>query len=166
MIDEQINEEKDREESPKKKKGKKSFLKIMTTFFLLVVLGLVGFGGWTYYKTHLAIPSKPVEEARPLIGSVWPMGGIIVNLMDNNGERYLKVVVDVEVPSMECINELNVLKPKIMDSMIDLFSSKKYTEIAGFDGKQRLRDEIAVRINNYLSKGRISRVYFTEFVIQ
>ncbi|MBE9594726.1 MAG: flagellar basal body-associated FliL family protein, partial [Proteobacteria bacterium] len=39
-------------------------------------------------------------------------------------------------------------------------------EIVGFEGKQRLRDEIAIRVNNYLSKGQITKVYFTEFIIQ
>jgi flagellar FliL protein len=33
-------------------------------------------------------------------------------------------------------------------------------------GKQRLRDEVAVRVNSYLTKGKVVKVYFTDFVIQ
>jgi len=33
-------------------------------------------------------------------------------------------------------------------------------------GKQRLREDIAFKLNSILSKGKIVRVYFTEFVIQ
>ena len=33
-------------------------------------------------------------------------------------------------------------------------------------GKQRLRDEITMRLNSFLSGGKIVKVYFTEFVIQ
>jgi flagellar FliL protein len=33
-------------------------------------------------------------------------------------------------------------------------------------GKQRLREEIMVRLNSFLTGGKIVKVYFTEFVIQ
>jgi flagellar FliL protein len=33
-------------------------------------------------------------------------------------------------------------------------------------GKQRLREEIAMRLNTFLTTGKVSKVYFTEFVIQ
>jgi flagellar FliL protein len=33
-------------------------------------------------------------------------------------------------------------------------------------GKQRLREDIAGRVNNTLTKGKVTRVYFTEFVVQ
>jgi flagellar basal body-associated protein FliL len=32
--------------------------------------------------------------------------------------------------------------------------------------KQRLRDEIVLRVNSFLTKGKILKVYFTEFVVQ
>ena len=41
-----------------------------------------------------------------------------------------------------------------MDSIMDLA------------GKQRLREDIAGRINNILQKGKVTKVYFTDFVIQ
>jgi flagellar FliL protein len=94
------------------------------------------------------------------------MDSIIVNLMDNNGERYLKITIQLETSNEDCIPELDSLKPEIMDGLLDLLSSKEYIQIVGFEGKQRLRDEIAIRVNNYLEKGQITRVYFTEFIIQ
>ena len=33
-------------------------------------------------------------------------------------------------------------------------------------GKQRLREEIAGRINNILQRGKVTKVYFTDFVVQ
>ena len=86
--------------------------------------------------------------------------------MDNSGERYLKATIQIEVSNQESLAELDLLKPKILDSILGLLSSKSYREIAGFEGKQRLKDEVAMRLNGYLTKGRARRVYFTEFLIQ
>jgi len=33
-------------------------------------------------------------------------------------------------------------------------------------GKQRLRDEIVLRLNSFLTKGKVLKVYFTEFIVQ
>ncbi len=61
---------------------------------------------------------------------------------------------------------MNLIKPKVRDSILDLLSSKSYKEMMDPIGKQRLRDEVALRVNAYLTKGKIFKVYFTEFVIQ
>jgi flagellar FliL protein len=149
-----------------KKKSKKSFLKWIIVVTVLLFAGVAGFGGWKYYQSFVAGEKKAKEDQVARIGDVWPMGTMIVNLMDGNGERYLKAVIQIETSGPECISELNMLKPKIIDNILDLLSSKKYRDIVGFEGKQRLREEISMRVNNYISKGRIRYVYFTEFVIQ
>ncbi len=165
-------EEKDRErdqeieESPPKGKG--SMIKWLVIVVVIVALGVGGFAGWKYYASRMATNKEAMKEEAQVqpIGSVWSMGAMIVNLMDNNGERYLKTVIKVELTSPECIGELELLKPKIVDTILDLLSSKRYQDIMGFAGKQRLRDEIAIRMNNYLSKGQVQKVYFTEFIVQ
>lgn len=149
-----------------KKKGIKPLLKWVAFGTLFLFIGVAGFGGWKYYQSFVAGEKKAKEEQTVKIGDIWPMGAMIVNLMDGNGERYLKAVIQVETSNPECIAELNMLKPKIIDNVLDLLSSKKYRDIVGFEGKQQLREEISMRLNNYLSKGRIKYVYFTEFVIQ
>jgi flagellar FliL protein len=148
------------------KKGMKSIIKWIILCTLLLILLAAGFGGWKYYEMHSADATQVKNESQATIGAIWPVGTMIVNLMDGSGERYLKTVIQVETSSEECMTELNLLKPKIVDNVLDLLSSKKYKEIVGYEGKQQLREEISMRINNYLSKGRITHVYFTEFVIQ
>ena len=165
MAEEEIKEE----EAAVEKDSKKSlpFLKWIIVALVIVTLGAAGFGGWWYYRTHFAEPSKEeVEQTVQVKKAIWPIDSIIVNLMDNNGERYLKITIQLEVSNENCILELDSLKPEIMDGLLDILSSKEYKEIVGFEGKQRLRDEIAIRVNNYLSKGQITKVYFTEFIIQ
>ena len=162
-------EEEIKEEAAVEKDSKKSlpFLKWIIMALVIVILGAAGFGGWWYYRTHFAEPSKKeVEQTVQVKKAIWPIESIIVNLLDNNGERYLKITIQLEISNEDCISELDSLKPEIMDNLLDLLSSKRYKEIVGFEGKQRLRDEIAIRLNNYLGKGQITKVYFTEFIIQ
>jgi flagellar FliL protein len=165
MAEEEIKEE----EAAVEKDSKKSlpFLKWIVMALAIVVLGAAGFGGWWYYKTHFSSPpKKEAEQMVQVKKAIWPIDSIIVNLIDNNGERYLKTTIQVEVSNEDCISELDSLKPETTDSLLDLLSSKEYKEIVDFEGKQRLRDEIAIRLNNYLSKGQVTKVYFTEFIIQ
>jgi len=158
---EEEREEQQEEQSPKK--GKKSIIKWIILAVLVVFLGAGGFVGWKYYVSGVSDSEKAEVAQTP---GIWSMGSVVVNLMDDNGERYLKATIQIEVSSQECVDELELLKPKISDSILVLLSSKNYKEIAGFEGKQALRDEIAVRLNRYLSKGQVKRVYFTEFLIQ
>jgi flagellar FliL protein len=71
-----------------------------------------------------------------------------------------------EVADPLIIAELDLVKPRVRDSILDLLSSKTLADLADAPGKQRLREEIILRVNNAISRGRITKVYFTEFVIQ
>jgi flagellar FliL protein len=153
----------EKEALEKKKKGG-----LVTKLIVLIigtgVLGAGAFVGWTYFSNdskEVAVEKQVVKKSQ-----MYPMGPKVVNLLDNNGERYLKVDIQLEVSNSECMADLEQLKPKITDAVLVLLSSKNYKEIADFEGKQRLRDEIAMRLNSYLTRGRVQKVYFTEFIIQ
>lgn len=129
---------------------------------ILVVLG-AGIGGTFFFMNKSAAKKT---EAAPAIGPTWSMDSLIINLADNSGDRYLKVVMQLEVTSPEASKELDIIKPKLRDSILDLLSSKTYKDLSDNIGKQRVRDEIILRGNSMLMQGKINKVYFTEFVIQ
>jgi len=160
-------EEKKENNETLEKKGKSGFgIKVIILIIALIFAAGGGFFGWKMYASRMAALEQKQEEPAVKIGTLWSLGPMIVNLLDNEGERYLKVNIEIELSSSECATELDLLRPKIMDGILDLLSSKSYKEIVGFEGKQHLRDEISMRVNNYLSRGRIVHVYFTEFVVQ
>jgi len=146
---------------------KKSIRKIIIiALSVLVVLGAGTFGA-LYFLNHSGEAKKvATPPPRPLIGTMWPIDPFIVNLADNQGERYLKVVMQLEVSDPTIPAQLEQLKPKLRDNVMDLLTAKSYAELMESGGKQRLRDEIMLRLNSFLTKGGIVRVYFTEFVIQ
>lgn len=88
----------------------------------------------------------------------------VVNLADPNARRYLKIVLDVEMTSNPELLEAN--QAKIRDSLLMLLSSKTSQDIGTLEGKILLRKEIVDRLNQALGQAKVSRVYFTDFVIQ
>jgi flagellar FliL protein len=161
------NEEKEGEQEAPARKG--SALKwIIIILIILIVLAGVGAGAYFFlFKAGSPVAEKKsMEHAKPQVIIFWPMDPYIVNLIDNEGERYAKVVVQLELSDQGAAEELNLIKPKLRDSILDLLSAKNYKEMMDPIGKQRLRDEIALRANGYLTRGKVLKVYFTEFVIQ
>jgi len=147
-------------------KGKRGLLKwIIIGLVVFIVLGAAVSGGLYVFNNVLGA-KKEAAKAPPVIGSLWSLDPFIVNLLDNNGERYLKVVMQLEVGDPSVIQELDLVKPRVRDGILDLLSSKTLADLSDAAGKQRLREEIILRVNNAISRGRISKVYFTEFVIQ
>ena len=150
------------------KKKRPSVLVIVgIVLVLLILIGVSAGAIWHFWQKSAAEEKKQQSVLQTAaIGPVWPMESIIVNLADGGGERYLKVAMQLEVASPEATKELDLVKPKIRDTVIDLLSSKTYADLADNAGKQRLRDEIILRANSVLTQGKVTKVYFTEFIIQ
>ncbi|PKN77106.1 MAG: flagellar basal body protein FliL [Deltaproteobacteria bacterium HGW-Deltaproteobacteria-10] len=150
--------------------GKKSSKLKWIIIAVIAVLVLGGGGAGAYFFLFKSKPpaaeKKQAEAAKPQVAVFWPMEPFVVNLIDNEGERYLKVVMQLEVSDAAGLDELNMLKPKIRDSILDLLSSKTFKEMIDPIGKQRLKEEIVLKTNGLLTKGKIIKVYFGEFVIQ
>ncbi len=91
---------------------------------------------------------------------------LIVNPAGSNGERYLKAVITLEVHDNEIQAELEKRLPQIKNQVNNILSSKSITQVQTNSDRERLRREIQNRINSLLVTGRISNVYFEEFVYQ
>jgi flagellar protein FliL len=161
------NEEKEGKEKIPEKKG--SSLKLIIIIMLvLIVLGGAAAAAYLFLfkpKPQL-VEKKPAEQVKQQVVIFYSLEPYIVNLLDNEGERYAKIVMQLELSDQSVADELNIIKPKLRDSILDLLSAKTYKEMMDPIGKQRLRDEIILRANSYVTKGKVIKVYFTEFVIQ
>jgi flagellar protein FliL len=157
--DKEVVEEEVQVEEPKKKSKLKW---IIIASIALAVVASGAFAGYHFLsKTE---SKKPVEK--PIVISILPMDPFVINIAETNGERYLKIVIQLEVSDPGVGSELEQLKPRIRDSILDLLTPKTYKDLMDLAGKQRLREDIAGRINNILQRGKVTKVYFTDFVIQ
>ncbi len=161
--------------------GKKSkallFIIIGAVVFLLIIILLVVFlflsGGEKEEKQETAqqtqqksLPSS--KDANLLnIGPLYPIAKpFVVNLITQNGRRYLKTAITLELNNPKLQQEMDVKATVIQDIIIDILSSKTIEEIVTTKGKERIKDEMMQRINQILADGMIKNVFFTEFVVQ
>jgi flagellar FliL protein len=47
-----------------------------------------------------------------------------------------------------------------------ILPSKRFDDISSVEGKIALRDEILEKLNSLLKQGKITNIYFKEFVVQ
>jgi flagellar FliL protein len=145
--------------------------KTLLIVVLMSCLLLFGVGGFVTYSYVLKGGDEtPADDALAEVEEVqeamlYRLEPFIVNLVDDQGIRYMKLQLQLELKDMdELTMERNI--PKIRDSLVVLFSSKRFDEIATIEGKARLREEVLYRLDRILGEGKAQAVYFTDFVVQ
>ncbi|MDZ4163829.1 MAG: flagellar basal body-associated protein FliL [Smithellaceae bacterium] len=137
---------------------------LMIFFIIIVLLGGAGFG---VYEFVIKKPTAEAVKKEPApVSAMYAMEPFVVNLMDDQGGRYLKVVIQLEVNDEKIVPELNRIKPKLRDAVLDLLSAKSFKDLMDPAGKQQLREEVVLRLNAHLTEGKVLKVFFTEFVVQ
>lgn len=172
-------EEKAAESSESPHPRKKSPLKVLV--ILVVVLGVLGGGGFVVWSKVVQPRLSAAQGGdksgtlgaqsdnsldTTLLGPILPLDPFIVNLAGDDGRRFLKVNMDLELDDSKLKEEIEHRMPQIRDSILVLLSSKTYDDVASVQGKFKLRAEVVNRINAYLQSGKVKKVYFTEFVMQ
>jgi flagellar FliL protein len=122
--------------------------------------------------TTEASEQEQVDEQEDKMGPVYRLDTLIVNLADQGGKRYLRVTMELElkaneeIDNSEVIEEIEQRLPQLRDTMLMVLPTKQYADISTTPGKIALRDEIIAKLNSFLKKGQIDKLYFTEFVVQ
>jgi flagellar FliL protein len=175
-------------------------MKLLKSKVVLMVAGLLlgvvaALGVTIAFGESLGISGKPGETKikyieKPKVGLMMPMRERIVNLADPGVMRYLKISIVLELADNsgkdlpkgeeykkkqdELKKEMGGTLPLIEDELTGILSSKSSTDLMSPDGKQKLRDDIRVRVNKALEKlshdpkerQEVLSVYFSDFIIQ
>jgi flagellar FliL protein len=110
----------------------------------------------------MAEPKKP----EPVILPVFALKPFVVNLADKKSRRYLKVTMKLELSNEELLEEVDKRRAQLRDVVLTLLSSKTAAEISTLEGKFLLRQDIIKRVNVNLVTGKVTKVYWEEFVVQ
>ncbi len=155
-----------------KPQGKKSPMKLILLIIVVVALGGGGFYVWNsgllkgFSKEKKKAVAAAAVPAKAEIGPIRSMEAFIVNLADPMGKRYLKVRMDIELDEDKVMPEVEKRLPQLRDTIVSVLSSKTYDDIGGLDGKMQLRAELMTMLNQFLRTGKITNIYFTEFIVQ
>jgi flagellar protein FliL len=98
--------------------------------------------------------------------AIFPMEPLIVNIHDGAELRYLKVKLEFEVNGAEAKTEITPLLAPMQDAILVLLSGKQMADITTTEGKNRLKEEIMACVGKIVPPKKISRVFFTDFVVQ
>lgn len=98
--------------------------------------------------------------------TIFPMEPFIVNIYDGQELRYLKVKIELEMANAGLKTELEGRLAPIRDAVLVVLTTKTLQEIQDVQGKNQLREEILTAISKIVAQGKVTRVYFTDFVVQ
>lgn len=144
-------------------------------FNTLVMLG-VGIGLFMYRQSTqeaLKQENKMLEESHTEAtekkksadeAKLVALEPFIVNLSGSEGYKLLKVAMSLEVENTGTQEEINKRQAQVKDIVLVLLSSKTYGEVSGENAQQKLKDEIMDTVNSFLTKGKIKKILFTEFI--
>ncbi|ABB33315.1 flagellar basal body-associated protein FliL [Geobacter metallireducens RCH3] len=113
-----------------------------------------------------AASSGGKEGAAGAAANIFPMEPFIVNIYDGQELRYLRVKVEFETASADAKKEIELRQAPLRDAILVLLTTKTLQDVQDLQGKNQLRDEIMVAVNKILPPGKVSKVYFTDFVVQ
>lgn len=97
---------------------------------------------------------------------IYPLEPFIVNIYDGQEIRYLKLKVEFELAGPEVKGELDAKQAPVRDSILVLLTTKTMQEIQDLQGKNQLREQILTAVGRIAGPGKVTKVYFTDFVVQ
>jgi flagellar FliL protein len=167
---------------------------------LIIILALLLIGGgiaaYLLLKpTHApAKDAAATEEAGPEISPIYvALGTFTANLIHEEGDRYLQVAISIKLSKPELEEKIKASNPEILHHVNMLLQSKRPSELATLEGKDKLSTEIKIQIERVLGfhktppingptpsesasapaiteplkiKSGIEEVLFTSFIIQ
>ena len=134
----------------------------------LALVALLGVGGWFLAPRLLGTHKSPEGEVKteaPVKVTV-PLGAVVVNIGSPDKRRYLKVAVELGLTAAKGAKEVEEKKPQITDLLISVLATAPVESLGTEGGRVKLKQTVLTRIKEELQMEHVTRVFFTEFVIQ
>lgn len=177
--------------------------KMLIIIIAVVVLLAVAIGGYFLLKKPAhpeknekaagAEETEAFDESKSKLPPKFvEIGTFTANLIHEEGDRYLQVDITLKLSNPELEEKVKALNPEILDRINMLLQSKRPSELASVEGKEKLAGDIKAQIEFVMglrktapalrttqpgeeaapppagetSKKGIAKVLFTKFIIQ
>ncbi len=140
-----------------------------------VVLLAAGGGAWVAYSqygllagatTALAGADSTDADAPIEYGHFSEIQGLIVNPAGSAGRRYLMVNVALESESEKVLEELAEKEVVVRDTILKVLGLRTVDDLAAIEQRPALKEELRGAVNAVLHRGKVTRLYFTQYVLQ
>jgi flagellar FliL protein len=142
----------------------------------VLLLAGIGAGAMLFLKEDPATENEMADEvtrkqpkvADPIYQGLDP--DFVVAFQNPKTVRFVKLAVEVMARDDDVIETVKLHMPAIRDRVIILLSSKTETGLMDTEGKEQLREEVLVAVQDVLKENNsepgVEAVYFTNFVMQ
>lgn len=128
---------------------------------LVISLVLVGTGGAYFYMNSKTTVSAATTKSKPeTVVEVTEKDGLTMNL---KGRGYIKVNMSVGLTNEKMAEELTTKKAVILDKVIDVFSKE---DLATASNISAIQEKLTVEISDLVPEAGITKIYFTQYVMQ
>ena len=136
---------------------------VMTMFILLVIIALVG----AVAIFMLLNDNNQSKGSEPTIDEVLEASvdvkEITTNLASND---FIRISFKIQTDSKEAKEELEKRDFQVNNIIILELSGLEVEEIQGKEGQLKLEETLKTKINEILQKGKVQKVYITQFLLQ
>ena len=133
---------------------------------LLVAVFLAGLftGGYYYVNSPVGAADGSGIMGAATTSSL-DLGEIVVNINGDGRGHYLRVNVTIEYPKDRKLSrELAVKRPQLLDIIITTLRSKTLEEVRHVGSVDVIRNNLLEEINKNLDSGRVTTIYFTDYL--
>ena len=155
---------------PKKKKSKKKLIIIIAVVVLLAGGGAGAFlmmGGdekAAKDSKNKKTGDKEKVAAEPVYMT---MPDIVVNLSSTSRRtNYINLKLTLELNSQEDVAAIEAQMPRIIDAFNTYLRELRREDLQGSAGVYRLENELMLRLQKTLTKGKVNDILFREIIIQ
>ncbi|MCC7406316.1 MAG: flagellar basal body-associated FliL family protein [Bdellovibrionales bacterium] len=151
--------------------------KILTLVFVAINLLVLAGGAYLVYASTLGHHAKvsteeelnkELAEFRKSLQQspvLYTMETFNTNL-DGVPRRLIRMELSLEMLDEEGFEEVISLGAEARDSIVRILNSTVYTDVETVQGKLHLKNRIIAQLNEFLDKGVVRNVYFSDFVVQ
>lgn len=152
-------------------KKKRRGLLLVLPFLLLPAAG----GAWMAFTQYERLDqvaeaaglTASSEEEKPVkYGQFTEIGNMIINPAGSDGRRYLMVSIGLETDESAVLDELGEKDVVVRDVILKRLGARTVKELSDTKLRDELKQELRDTVNTVLSRGAVSRMYFTQYVLQ
>lgn len=158
--------ENSQEKTGKKGKAKKKKTLLMLLIVLVVLAGSSA-GSYLVFFNKSAGEAAEVKKAKAAEMESLDMGEMVVNLAGNGIGHYLRVRIVIEYPKEKKLaEELKKKQHQVSDVLITTLRGKTFSEVISANSVEELKKSLLKEINGHLEHGKVTGIYFTDFLVQ
>jgi flagellar FliL protein len=119
---------------------------------------------------HSASTPQQKDKAEPKVRAVLHLEPFVVNLADPEGDRLLRVGIDLglerEVGENSRAGQGEIPIARTRDAILTVLTTRNAQGLVAPEGKTNLKDELVKALHEHAPELEVREVYFTEFLVQ